>query len=93
MANYLFYAGKQHLMRADQQNIIIAAGASQAGAQAVAEQLIGAQPGALAVWSVVSLASDIAPCVIESNHSPTGSNRSGQSLWPVLTRGGNWLLG
>lgn len=93
MANYLFYAGKQNLMRADQQNVIIAAGASQAAAQAVAEQLLGAQPGALAGWSAVSLAADVAPCVIETNHAPTGSNKSGQSTWAVLTRGGSWLLG
>ena len=93
MANFLFYAAKQNLMRADQQNVIIAAGASQAAAQAVAEQLVGAQPGALAAWGVLSLAADVAPCVVETNHAPTGSNKSGQSTWPVLTRGGNWLLG
>jgi hypothetical protein len=93
MANYLFYAGAPNLRRADQQNVVIAAGASAAAAQAVAEQLMGEQPGALAKWSVVSLAADVAPCVIETNHPPTGSNKSGQGLWPTLTRGGNWLLG
>lgn len=93
MANFIFYAAKQHQMRSDQQNVIIAAGASQAAAQAVAEQLIGAQPGALVAWSVQSLAADVAPCIVETNHAPTGSNKSGQATWPVLTRGGNWLLG
>ena len=93
MANYLSYAGAPHLRRADQQNVVIAAGASQAAAQAVAEQLLGAQPGALAAWTAVSLAADAAPCVIETCHAPTGSNRSGQSTWPTLTSGGNWLIG
>ena len=93
MANYLFFVGKPHLTRSDQQNVIIAAGASQAAAQAVAEQLIGAQPGALAAWSAMSLAVDVAPCVVETNGPPVGSNKSGQSSWRVLTRGGNWLLG
>jgi hypothetical protein len=93
MANYLFYAGAPNLRRADQQNVIIAPGASQAAAQAIAEQLIGAQPGALAGWTAISLAADVAPCIVETNHPPVGSNKSGQSAWPVLTRGGNWLLG
>lgn len=93
MANYLFYAGAQHLKRADQQNVIIAAGASQAAAQAAAEQLIGVQPGALAGWTAVSMAADVAPCIIETNHPPVGSNKSGQSTWSSMTRGGNWLLG
>ena len=93
MANYLFYAGAESLRRADQQNVVIAAGASAAAAQAVAEQLLGEQPGALAKWTVQSLAADVVPCVIETNHAPTGSNKSGQLTWPVLTRGGSWLLG
>jgi hypothetical protein len=93
MANYLFYASAPNLRRADQQNVIIAAGASQAAAQAVAEQLIGAQPGGLAAWTAISLAADVAPCIIETNHPPTGSSTSAQAIWPVLTRGGNWLLG
>jgi hypothetical protein len=93
MANYLFYAGAETLRRADQQNVVIAAGASAVAAQAVAEQLLGEQPGALAKWAVQSLAGDVAPCVIETNHAPTGSSKSGQSTWPVLTRGGSWLVG
>ena len=93
MANYLFYAGTPNLRRADQQNVMIAAGASQAAAQAAAEQLIGAQAGALAAWTAVALSADVAPCIFETNHPPVGSNKSGQSIWPALTRGGNWLLG
>jgi hypothetical protein len=93
MANYLFYAGAQHLRRADQQNVIIASGATQADAQAAAEQLLAAQAGALGAWTVVSLAADVDPCVVETNHPPVGSNKSGQSTWPVITRGGNHLRG
>lgn len=77
MASYLFYAAAPNLRRADQQNVIVAAGASQAAAQAVAEQLMGAQPGALEGWTAVSLAGDVAPCIIETSHPPVGSNRSG----------------
>jgi hypothetical protein len=93
MANYLFYAGAQHLKRADQQNVIIAAGATQAAAQAAAEQLLAEQDGALNAWTAVPLAVDVAPCVIETNHSPVGSNKSGQADWRVVTRGGNHLRG
>jgi hypothetical protein len=93
MANYLFYAGADSLRRADQQNVVIASGASAAAAQAAAEQLMGEQPGALAKWSVISLAADVPACIIETNHPPVGSNKSGQATWPTLTRGGNCLLG
>ncbi|MBG0811866.1 hypothetical protein IY145_21180 [Methylosinus sp. H3A] len=69
MANYVVYAHKPHLRRADRRNAIFVQAADAAAAQAVAEALVGANPGALADWAVLDLAS--APDFVVRGHEPT----------------------
>ncbi|PWG03306.1 hypothetical protein [Sphingosinicella humi] len=89
MATFVFYADEPHKRRADGRNTLVAAGATEAAARAVAEALIR-QPGALEAFAAVELG-DSVPAFVVEGFGPVGSR--GQSVWPGRTRGGDSLPG
>ena len=87
MAIFVFYADEEHKRRADCRNTVVAAGADVNDARVSAEALLG-QPGALDGFAVVEL-NDAVPSFVVEGHNPVGVRD--QSVWPSMTRGGNWL--
>ncbi|WGM37521.1 hypothetical protein [Caulobacter sp. NIBR1757] len=89
MTTFVFFADQGHKRRADGRNVAVAQGANVAVARAAAEALIG-QPGAFADFAAVDISATVPPFVIEG-HFPVGART--QTVWPLLTRGGDRLLG
>lgn len=89
MATFVFYADEPRKRRADGVNTVVAHGATEAAARAVAEGLIG-QPGAFAEYLAIDITENAPPFVMQGT-PPIGA--IGQTTWPTLTRGGDPLRG
>jgi hypothetical protein len=77
LANFIVYAKKPSVMRADRRNAIFVTAADAEAARAAAEALVGPAAGALAGFEVLDLAS--APDFIVRGHQPTRG-----ATWEVL---------
>lgn len=89
MATFVFFADEARKRRADGRNTAVAQGADVATARAAAEAIIG-ELGAFAEFRAIEISGAAPPFVIEG-HPPVGAR--GQTTWPILTRGGDWLRG
>lgn len=78
MAIYCVFADAENKRRADRCNTVIVQADDAGAARAAAEAHIGANPGDLADFAVVDLAS-APPCVVRG-HPPLGG--AGQGVWP-----------
>lgn len=88
MPTYVIYADREHKRRSDGCNTIIASADDAEAAVAVAERLLGENPGKLADFVVVDLASAPAFAV---QGLPIGARW--QSALPTVGRGGDSLRG
>lgn len=86
MTTFAFYAATQEDKRSDGANFIVASGPDQATARSTAESLINA-PGGLSKFLAVTLDDSTPPVMVQG--CPVGYPE--QSVWPILTRGGNHL--
>lgn len=78
MPSYCVFADAENKRRADRCNTIIVRADDADAARAAAEVHIGANPGDLAGFAVVDLAS--APNFVVRGHPPLGG--AGQTVWP-----------
>jgi hypothetical protein len=87
MPIYVFYAAKENVRRSDGCNTLVAPGADPSAAQAVAEQLLGENAGALNGFAAVEMTEATAAFAVQG-HPPVGG-----LPWPSLGRGGSRLRG
>ncbi len=89
MATFLIHAGAEHLRRADGCDTGIVVAADATAARARYAQLLGVPAAEMNGWTVVDLATMVAPVAIQGR--PVGA--ATQTQWPTLTRGGSLLVG
>lgn len=85
MAIFAFYPATPNLRRADGIGFVLAEGADEAAARAVAQALVGGQ--SISGFTAVTVAAGVQPVAVQG--VPVG-NRSG-TTWPNVTRGGGFI--
>lgn len=85
MAIFAFYPATPNLRRPDGIGFVLAEGADQASARAVAQALVGGT--SISDFTAVQIAAGIAPVAVQG--VPVGARS--QSTWPSVTRGGGFL--